>query len=243
MNSKEAEKKESHKKTGFLHDTSSGKCLRLNLWEAEWEDIQKDMELFPQNNVLKALLDVLERKLYGRWLRSHRIQSSNKRAFRGTQVKYEYIKKDELPEEVRACRKELFIYRMGLECKFGIIFLMAFFFLTLVPLFLLSFIWTMPYRQLFCLFFISATTIIYLIPPFKRNWEHYFRCYLIPVVATVHLSMNLNESLFKTVLYLWIFTAFYVAFLSFATWNAMDKARIFFDPFGYAYLLTIRNLK
>jgi hypothetical protein len=62
VSSKEAGKKGSHKNAGFLRGTSSEEFLRLDPWEAEWGNIQKDMELLPQNDVQKALLDVLERK-------------------------------------------------------------------------------------------------------------------------------------------------------------------------------------
>jgi hypothetical protein len=49
--------------------------------------------------------------------------------------------------------------------------------------------------------------------------------------------------LFKTVAYLWLFTTCHYIFLHAATWKIMGKVKKYFDPFGYAYLLTIRDLK
>jgi hypothetical protein len=222
---------------------SSVENLRVDSWEAEWEEIQRDMELYPQNNVQKLLLDVLEGKLYSRWLPVHNDRMEAEDALGDAQgVEYVVIK-DELPEEVKACQNELFIYRSRLESKFGIIFLMTFSLLTFLPLFLLSFIWSVQYQPLVYLLFIPAMTITYFAPPFERRLEHHLRCYAVPVIVTVHWLVSSSGMPFKTVAYLWLFTTCYYILLRVATWKIIDKVKKYFDPLGYAYLLTIRNLK
>jgi hypothetical protein len=148
----------------------------VDAWEAEWEGIQQDLELYPQNNVQKALLDLLESKLYSRWLnvRKSRMETDG--------VEYVIIK-DELPEEIKACENKLYTYLSELEIRFGLHFLMAFSFFTFPLLFVLSLIFGVPYQPLVYLLFITAITIIYFEPPFERRWEHRLGCYSVPVRA------------------------------------------------------------
>jgi hypothetical protein len=93
------------------------------------------------------------------------------------------------------------------------------------------------------LLFITAITIIYFEPPFERRWEHRLGCYSVPVIVTAYWLVNLNGMLFKTVIFLWLFTTLYYIFLHAAIWKVMEKDKKHFDSFGYAYLMAVRNLK
>jgi hypothetical protein len=244
VGSKEAEKRSRKETWVFRENTSEMETLRVDAWETEWEDIKWDMELHPQNTVQKALLDVLEDTLYSRWLIAYNSRKFEDTSQNADDAEYFFTRNKELPEEeTKACQDELFTYRFKLECKFGLIFLTVFSLLTFLPLFLLSFVWGIQYQPLVYLLLIVATTVTYFTPPFERRGSDYVRCYAVPVIVTIHWLVNSGDVLFKTMVCLWLFTTFYYVALHTVIWAVMDRIKKSFDPFGYAYLLTIKNLK
>lgn len=245
MSSKEAEKGNRKKNRIFQKDASEMENLRVDAWESEWEDIKWDMELHPKNNVQQALLEVLESKLYSRWLIAYNSKKSEDASPNADDTEYFIIREELSEEEAKACQDELFAYRFRLECRFGFIFLMTFSLLTFPPLFLLSLIWSVPYQPLIYFLLFIATTVVYFTPPFERRWRDRFRCYAILAIVTIHWFVTSRDNMlyYKMMACLWPFTTFYYLALHTVVWTVMDKSKKFFDPFGYAYLLTIKNLK
>ncbi|MDR3354264.1 MAG: hypothetical protein LBO21_04445 [Synergistaceae bacterium] len=218
--------------------------LRVEAWKDEWESIKVDLELFPYDDVQEALLDVLEKKLYARWLTVYNIKKLTGEISLDTGYDRHYIAKGELSEEdTKACADKLFMYHFKLEGMFGAIFLTAFTLLTFPPLFLLSRIWSVQYQPLVYLLFIIAATLVYSTARYERRWEDRFKCCGIPAVVTIYWLMNSGDALLKTIEYLWLFAAYYYVVMHAATWALMERAKKFFDPFGFSYLIAIRTLK
>jgi hypothetical protein len=239
---KKAGKKPSQRKMDIKTTTISEESLRVVEWEAEWESIRQDMELFPQNDVQKALLYFLEGRIYSRWLIAWNSRIRHDESLGKGRIQYVAVK-DDLPLVMKTMREKIFAYWFKLECKFGMIFLFTFSLLTIPPLLLLSLIWGVQYQPLIYLLFISAAMAVYFTPLYDKRWEHYIKCYAVPIIATVYRFINPNSIPLAILSYLWIFTTFYCAFLHTATWAIMDKIKKSFDPFGYAYLLTIKTMK
>jgi hypothetical protein len=231
--------------------TISEESIRKLVWKSRWEEVKEDMELFPENDVQEALLYILSRRMYSRWLlrwekyRSEeildQIQEMDIAQYRMLQ---DGTLQDDPPPEIKTVRGALIAYWAKLECKFGIIFLMSFSLLTLLPLFILSLIWKVQYQPLVYLLFISAVMIIYSSPPIgHRQRNHRIKCFAIPVIVTLYRIINSDAMPSLSLWSLWIFMIFHYVFLHFVTWLLVAKERKYFDPFGIAYLSTIKNFR
>jgi hypothetical protein len=152
--------------------------------------------------------------------------------------------KDDPPPAIQTMREAVFAYWLKLECKFGIAFLEVFSLLTFPLLILISLIFSVQYQPLIYLLLISALIVMYFTPPIMRSGLDCIKCYAVPMITMVYRFMNSGTMSFATLLCLWLFTALYYVLMDPVVWAFVMRARErdFLDPFGYAYLLTAKNI-
>jgi hypothetical protein len=221
----------------------SEKDVRMLAWEAEWKQIRQDMELFPQNDIQKALLDILEGRIYLRWIVGCRMWHDEPPEKDQDTLQYTATRGDQ-PPVLKTMKEAVFAYWLKLECKFGIIFLKVFAVLTIPLLLLLCLIMGVQFQPLIYLLLIAAAIVMYFTPPILRSRLDCIKCHVVPMIATIYRFINSGSMSLITLLCLWIFTAFYYFALNPVVWAAVARAKEkgSLDSFEFAYLLAAKNL-
>jgi hypothetical protein len=154
-------------------------------------------------------------------------------------------KTEDLPIAISTLRvtswKDAFFYRLNLDLRFGVFFLLLYAATTLFPLWLLSLVFEIPYRALASLLLIPAVmTVYFTVDPLGFNsCGQMILYYLLPVGASFYWLFSSTGPTFKTVVLLWIFTTLYRSYMNRLASFLVFKVKMF-DAFEREYLLMWR---